>query len=127
LPVLVVSGVVRLARRDPARRLVLAAEGVTGVGDLTLRRSLRVAVESGDLEVALAASGSAMGDGSGKTGRGRGIGVHRRQEESRRLRERREVTEIVRRRGTDGRYLCLVRVHHRVDGGNFCGRVLFWN
>jgi hypothetical protein len=65
-----------------------------------------------------------MEGGSGTTGTERGtgigIGVHRHPEESRRLRERRGVTEIVGRRGTDGHHRCLVRVRHLVDGGKFC-------
>lgn len=112
--VLVASGVVQLARRGQVRRLARGAEGDIGVGGLTLRRSLRVAVESVELEEVLAASER---EGSETTGKERG--VHRHQEERRRPRERRGVTENVGRREKDGHYLCLVRVH-RVVVGNLC-------
>ena len=112
--VLRASGVVRWARLDPVRRLVRGAEGAIGVGDLMLRRSRRVVVGSAELGEMLAVSER---DGSGRTGKG--IGVHRHQEESHRPREHPGVTENVGRRETDGHYLCLVRVHHRVVVGRF--------
>ena len=115
------SGAVRLAHRGRApRRVVRGAEEVTGAGALMLHRSLRVVVESVRVE-ALVVSG--MEDGSGmtgiETGSGIGIGVRRHPDESRRLRERRGVTEIAGRRGRDGHRRCLARVHHHVGGGNF--------
>ena len=111
LVVLGASGVVRRARLDPARRLVRGAEGAIGVADLMLRRSRRVVVVSVELEM-LAVSERG---GSGRTGKG--IGVHRHQEESRLRREHLGVTGNVGRRGKDGHYHCLVRVHHRVVVG----------
>ena len=114
LVVLGASGVVRWARLGPVRRLVRGAEGAIGVEGLMLRRSRPVVVESVGPEEMLAVSERG---GSGRTGKG--IGVHRHQEESHRLHEHLEVTENVGRRETDGHYLCLVRVHHRVVVGRF--------
>ena len=117
--VLVASGVARLARRGQAPPPVRGAEGATGVGDLTLHHSLRVAVESVELEEELAARGREDGSGTKGIERGKGIGVLRYPEESRRLREHRVVTENAGLRGTGGHCHCLVRVHHRVAVDNF--------
>ena len=119
LLVLVASGVARLVRRGQAPPPVRGAEGATGVGDLTLHHSLRVAVESVELEEELAARGREDGSGTKGIERGKGIGVHRYPEESRRLREHRVVTENAGPRGIDGHCLCLVRVHHPVVVDNF--------
>ncbi len=93
------------------------AEEATGAADQTLRRSLRVVVESAGEE----AEASGMVGGSRtigtETGIGKGKGVHRCRDESRHLRERHGVTE-----SADGRHQGRVRVrrHRHVVGGKFC-------
>lgn len=101
-----------------ARQLARAAEGDIGVAGRMHRLSLRVVVESVEVNLVLVAvtasgSGIAMEDGLGM-----GIGVRRFLGETRRLHEHRGVTGIG-HRGTDGhrRGLGLVRVRQRRGGG----------
>ena len=101
-----------------ARQLAQVVEVDIGVAGRMHRLSLRVVVESVEVNLVLGAvtargSGIAMEDGLGM-----GIGVRRFLGETRRLREHRGVTGIV-HRGIDGRRrgLGLVRVRQRRGGG----------